>query len=116
VFPAGWTVASIATNVGDKPGTQLRSTIGKTYAVAAVCTGEGPMTITLRASGRGIKNVEGQPAGVEAGTIPLDCPAIDPTPQTFEFTAADGWHGVLIDPIVSAPGGVSYRVLVGTHG
>lgn len=115
-FPAGWTLAASTTNVGDAPGTKLTSTIGKTYSVVAVCTGEGQMTVTLRATGRPIRNVEGQPPGVDAGSIPLDCPAVDPTPQVFEFTAADDWHGVLIDPQVSAPDGVTYTVLVGTHG
>ncbi len=115
-FPAGWTLAASTTNVGEAPGTTLTSTIGKTYSVVAVCTGEGQMTVTLRATGRPIKNVEGQPPGVDAGSIPLDCPAVDPTPQVFEFTAADDWHGVLIDPQVTAPDGVTYTVLVGTHG
>lgn len=116
VFPAGWTVAASTTNVGEAAGTKLRSTIGQTYSVVAVCTGEGAMTVTLRATGRPIKNVEGQPPGVDAGAIPLDCPAVDTTPQEFEFTAADDWHGVLIDPQVSAPDGVTYTVLVGTNG
>jgi hypothetical protein len=116
VFPAGWTVAASTTNVGETPGTKLRSTIGKTYSVVAVCTGEGDLTVTLRATGRPIKNVEGQPPGVDAGSIPLDCPAVDTTPKVFEFTAADDWHGVLIDPQVSAADGVTYTVLVGTHG
>lgn len=114
-FGAGWTLAASSTNVGEKPGTAIRSTIGPRFSVVAACTGEGTMTITLRATGRSIKDVAGQPPGVEAGSMTVDCPSVEPTATTFKFTAAD-WHGVLIDPQVTAPGGVDYTVLVGTHG
>jgi hypothetical protein len=115
-FGAGWTLAASATNVGETPGVKLRSTIGPSFSVIAVCTGEGPMTVTFRATGGSIKNVEGQPPGVDAGSIPLDCPAVDATPTEFEFTAADDYRGVTITPQVTAPDGVTYTVLVGTHG
>jgi hypothetical protein len=73
------------------------------------------MTVDLRATGVSIKNVEGQPPGVDVGSIPLTCPSVDPTATVFEFTAAD-YHGVTITPQVTAPDGVTYIVLIGTHG
>jgi hypothetical protein len=114
-FGPGWTVAASSTNVGEEPGTKLNSTIGPTYSVIAVCTGEGAMTVDLRATGVSIKNVEGQPPGVDVESIPLDCPSVEPTATVFEFTAAD-YHGVTITPQVTAPDGVTYIVLIGTHG
>ncbi len=116
VFGEGWTLAASSTNTGDAPGTKLRSTIGKSYSVMAVCTGEGPMTVTLRASGGDIKNTKGQPPGVDVGTIPVDCPAVEPTVTEYPYTATDDYHGVRIVPTVTAPDGVTYIVLVGTHG
>ena len=73
------------------------------------------MTVDLRATGVSIKNVEGQPPGVDVGSIPLDCPSVDPTPPCSS-SRRPTITACTITPQVTAPDGVTYMVLVGTHG
>ncbi len=110
-FGKGWTLAARAANVGEHPGTVLRSTIGSTVSVIAVCTGEGTMTVTLRAAGGRIKDK----AGVDVGSVPVTCPSVEPAVTRLDLGSRD-YHGVTVTPSVTADDGVTYLVLVGTHG
>ena len=60
------------------------------------------MTVDLRATGVSIKNVEGQPPGVDVGSIPLDCPSVDPTPRCSS-SRRPTTHGVHDRPRRSRP-------------
>lgn len=110
VFGAGWTVASGDTNVGEKPGVQIRSTIGPVVSLAIVCAGAGAgtLTVTLMASGGDLE------APTATGSTTVECPQTEP--QLVSIDVSFDYHGVLIDPQVTAPPGVEYIVLVGTHG
>jgi hypothetical protein len=113
VFPAGWTLVSSDTRLADGVGeSKILSTIGPRFAVAVACTGDSPISVHIRANGRGLTE-----AGVDLPPIDVPCPATNATPtlQEFDFDVGD-YHGVSLSIDTQAPEGTEYSVLIGSHG
>lgn len=96
--------------MGDEPGVRILSTIGSSVTVAIVCAGvgAGSLTVTLMASGGELE------APTEASSTTVECPIVEPMLVTIDVSF--DFHGILIDPVVTAPPSVDFIVLVGTHG
>jgi hypothetical protein len=114
-FEPGWTLAATDTNAGPVHETAILSTIGKRYAVAVVCVGEGELVVTLRAAGGDLQ--KDHPDGVDAGSITVPCTNLTPLVSEYDSTEElPAWIGVSISPSAAGPQHIQYRIAVGTAG